>query len=71
MNKVSAISATASCQYNEGVACPVANRNCKRCGHNPDVAKARMQKYREARSPKVPYVTVKTDEKPTSKSRLL
>lgn len=31
------------CPYQEGVGCHV--RNCNKCGWNPDVAKARLEKY--------------------------
>lgn len=37
---------TPGCQYNpEGVQCDPNGRHCERCGHNPEVAAARLQKF--------------------------
>lgn len=36
-----------SCPHNE--ACRCASKNCHKCGWNPKVAEARMQKIRQAR----------------------
>lgn len=34
-----------SCKYNDGVGCSKLHRHCERCGWNPAVAKARLEKF--------------------------
>lgn len=34
-----------SCKYNEGVGCAPVGRNCEKCGWNPKVSKARLEKF--------------------------
>ena len=34
-----------SCKFNEGVDCSPFNRHCERCGWNPELAKARLEKF--------------------------
>ena len=34
-----------SCKYNEGVGCGPFNHKCEKCGWNPEVAKARLEKF--------------------------
>lgn len=35
---------TPSCKFNIGVQCSPQDQHCETCGHNPEVAKARLQK---------------------------
>lgn len=34
-----------SCKFTEGVSCDVLNRKCWKCGHNPEVAKKRLEAF--------------------------
>lgn len=36
---------TPSCKFTEGVSCDVLNRKCWKCGHNPEVAKKRLEAF--------------------------
>ena len=36
---------TPSCRFTEGVSCSVMNRQCWKCGHNPVVARARLEAF--------------------------
>jgi len=37
-----------SCKFTEGVRCSKTGRHCERCGHNPEVSKARLRAFCEA-----------------------
>ena len=52
-----------ACPYNEGITCGPKDkkgrrveRNCEKCGHNPEVAKARLQEYCEKHNIEFPNV---------------
>lgn len=37
--------ATTTCPHNEGVPCSIIGRHCEKCGWNPEVAEARLEKF--------------------------
>lgn len=43
-----------SCKYNEGVGCSPLGRKCEKCGWNPKVAQARLEKFCSERGIPVP-----------------
>ena len=34
-----------TCPHNEGVPCSIIGRHCEKCGWNPEVAEARIEKF--------------------------
>ena len=54
------------CPYNEACSCDPKKRRCNRCGWNPDVAKARLEKTCYKRGVQVPQTKEADPEKETA-----
>lgn len=50
------------CPHNDAVGCFPSQRNCNRCGWNPDVAKERLEKFCKKHGVTMPKPEPKSEE---------